>query len=93
MNMKKWQFKIEKSKSFNVLATLPGSEYPDEHIIYTAHWDHLGTDATKDGDQIYNGAHDNPQTVSSQEGCKEESHQAQDESPGSKRPGRFRGRV
>jgi len=51
--------KIEKSKSFNVLATLPGAQMPDEHIIYTAHWDHLGTDANKDGDQIYNGAHDN----------------------------------
>jgi Zn-dependent M28 family amino/carboxypeptidase len=50
---------FEKSKSYNVLATLPGSEKPDEHIIYTAHWDHLGTDETKDGDQIYNGAHDN----------------------------------
>lgn len=51
--------KIEKSKSFNVLATLRGSELADEHIIYTAHWDHLGTDDAKDGDQIYNGAHDN----------------------------------
>jgi Zn-dependent M28 family amino/carboxypeptidase len=50
---------IEKSKSYNVLATLPGSEKPDEHIIYTAHWDHLGTDPSKEGDQIYNGAHDN----------------------------------
>ncbi|WP_395342335.1 M28 family metallopeptidase [Ningiella sp. W23] len=50
---------IEKSKSYNVFASLPGSELPDEHIIYTAHWDHLGKDETKDGDQIYNGAHDN----------------------------------
>ena len=50
---------IEKSKSYNVLATLPGAQMPEEHIIYTAHWDHLGTDAGKDGDQIYNGAHDN----------------------------------
>ncbi len=50
---------IEKSKSYNVLATLPGSERPDEHIIYTAHWDHLGADPTKEGDQIYNGARDN----------------------------------
>ncbi|WP_240485057.1 M28 family metallopeptidase [Aestuariibacter salexigens] len=50
---------IERSKSYNVFATLPGSESPDEHIIYTAHWDHLGTDPTKEGDQIYNGAHDN----------------------------------
>ncbi|MFC4699777.1 M28 family metallopeptidase [Glaciecola siphonariae] len=50
---------IETSKSYNVFATLPGSERPDEHIIYTAHWDHLGKDESKDGDQIYNGAHDN----------------------------------
>ena len=32
---------------------------PDEHILYTAHWDHLGKDTSKDGDQIYNGAVDN----------------------------------
>ncbi|WP_100656270.1 M28 family metallopeptidase [Alteromonas flava] len=50
---------IQRSESYNVLATLPGSEKPDEHIIYTAHWDHLGKDESKDGDQIYNGAHDN----------------------------------
>jgi Zn-dependent M28 family amino/carboxypeptidase len=50
---------FKKSISYNVIATLPGSEKPDEHIIYTAHWDHLGKDETKDGDQIYNGAHDN----------------------------------
>ncbi|MGB3727061.1 MAG: M28 family metallopeptidase [Glaciecola sp.] len=51
--------KIEKSKSYNVFATLPGTKRPDEHIIYTAHWDHLGVDTSKDGDKIYNGAHDN----------------------------------
>ncbi|MDM7860008.1 M28 family metallopeptidase [Alteromonas sp. ASW11-36] len=50
---------IERSASYNVFATLPGTEAPDEHIIYTAHWDHLGKDESKDGDQIYNGAHDN----------------------------------
>ena len=50
---------IKKSISYNFIATLPGSEKPDEHIIYSAHWDHLGTDKTRKGDQIYNGAHDN----------------------------------
>jgi Zn-dependent M28 family amino/carboxypeptidase len=50
---------FEKSKSYNVLATLPGAQMPDEHIVYTAHWDHLGTDEGKEGDNIYNGAHDN----------------------------------
>ena len=51
--------RIKKSKSHNVLATLPGSSAKDEHIIYSAHWDHLGTDTSKKGDQIYNGARDN----------------------------------
>ncbi|MEP1445531.1 MAG: M28 family metallopeptidase [Paraglaciecola sp.] len=50
---------FKKSTSYNVIATLPGSEAPDEHVIYTAHWDHLGKDENKEGDQIYNGAHDN----------------------------------
>ncbi|PCK32388.1 M28 family metallopeptidase [Pseudoalteromonas piscicida] len=50
---------IKKSTSYNFIATLPGSEKPDEHIIYSAHWDHLGTDPNRKGDQIYNGAHDN----------------------------------
>jgi Zn-dependent M28 family amino/carboxypeptidase len=50
---------FKKSLSHNVIATLTGSEKPDEHVIYTAHWDHLGKDESKEGDQIYNGAHDN----------------------------------
>lgn len=50
---------IKKSVSYNFIATLPGSKTPDEHIIYSAHWDHLGTDENRKGDQIYNGAHDN----------------------------------
>ncbi len=50
---------FKKSKSYNVIATLPGSEEPDEHVIYTAHWDHLGKDDSLKGDNIYNGAHDN----------------------------------
>ena len=50
---------VKKSTSYNFIATLPGRTTPDEHIIYTAHWDHLGKDTSKDGDQIYNGAVDN----------------------------------
>jgi Zn-dependent M28 family amino/carboxypeptidase len=50
----------EQVTSRNVLAVLPGSRHPDEWVLYTAHWDHLGTipDA-KGGDSIYNGAVDN----------------------------------
>ena len=37
---------------------------PDEAIIYTAHWDHIGTDPNiSDGDNIYNGAADNASGV------------------------------
>ena len=50
---------IENSLSRNVVARLPGSTYPDEHIIYSAHWDHLGIKPGMEGDNIYNGASDN----------------------------------
>ncbi len=55
-------FAVKQTKvtSKNVIGVLPGSKYPDEWVLYTAHWDHLGTipDA-KGGDAIYNGAVDN----------------------------------
>lgn len=48
------------NKSSNVVAKITGSKRPDEAIIYTAHWDHLGIGRpNKDGDSIYNGALDN----------------------------------
>ncbi len=47
------------SASQNVIAKVTGSTRPDEHIIYTAHWDHLGIGAPIEGDSIYNGAVDN----------------------------------
>ncbi len=44
----------------NVLARLPGSKYPEESVLYTGHWDHLGVGlADAKGDRIYNGAVDN----------------------------------
>ena len=49
---------VEKS-SRNVVGLLPGSETPDEAIVYMAHWDHLGTHEGEAGDNIYNGAVDN----------------------------------
>ena len=48
------------NKSGNVIAKITGSKRPDEVIIYTAHWYHLGIGRpNKDGDSIYNGALDN----------------------------------
>ncbi len=55
----KLENRIKQISSQNVLALLPGSEAPSEAIVYTAHWDHLGTDTRLEGDQIYNGAIDN----------------------------------
>jgi Zn-dependent M28 family amino/carboxypeptidase len=51
--------KIKKDMSKNVIAKITGSEKPDEYIVYSAHWDHLGIGNPIDGDSIYNGAHDN----------------------------------
>jgi Zn-dependent M28 family amino/carboxypeptidase len=42
-----------------VIAKLEGASRPDEYIIYTAHWDHLGKNDALPGDNIYNGALDN----------------------------------
>lgn len=51
--------KIKKSISRNVVAKLPGTVHPDQYIIYSAHWDHLGIGEAIKGDSIYNGAADN----------------------------------
>ena len=54
---------IRQASSRNILARLPGSERPHEAIVYTAHWDHLGSHgsegAAEGEDHIYNGAIDN----------------------------------
>jgi Zn-dependent M28 family amino/carboxypeptidase len=46
-------------ESKNVVAMVPGSVKPDEVVIYTAHWDHLGTDPTRKGHKVCTGAIDN----------------------------------
>ncbi|HLO80811.1 MAG TPA: M28 family metallopeptidase [Chitinophagaceae bacterium] len=56
----KLKVKAEYKKSINVIARITGSKRPDEVIIYSAHWDHLGIGKPgADGDSIYNGALDN----------------------------------
>jgi len=46
--------------SRNVVGRIEGSSHPDETVIYSAHWDHLGVGAPDaKGDRIYNGAVDN----------------------------------
>jgi len=50
---------IKSGSSDNVVAMLPGTTHADEAIVYSAHWDHLGKDPSRSGDQIFNGAVDN----------------------------------
>jgi Zn-dependent M28 family amino/carboxypeptidase len=48
------------NKSHNVIAKITGSQRPDEYVIFSAHWDHLGIGKPDEkGDSIYNGAADN----------------------------------
>ncbi|WP_184155164.1 M28 family metallopeptidase [Sphingobium lignivorans] len=50
---------IRKQASRNVIGILPGKTRPDEYVLYSAHWDHLGRCEPVDGDDICNGALDN----------------------------------
>lgn len=52
---------IRRVQSQNVVALIPGSDlaHRDEYVIYSAHWDHLGTTDAADGPQIFSGAVDN----------------------------------
>ncbi len=52
---------VRKIDSKNVVARLEGSDpaLKGEHVVYSAHWDHIGRDPALPGDQIYNGAADN----------------------------------
>jgi Zn-dependent M28 family amino/carboxypeptidase len=57
--------KVETITSHNVVGLLPGKKYPDETVIYSAHWDHLGIGKPdENGDNIYNGALDNASGIS-----------------------------
>lgn len=51
---------IRKFQSRNVIGVLPGAERPEEYVLHTAHWDHLGRCKPDEaGDDICNGAIDN----------------------------------
>jgi Zn-dependent M28 family amino/carboxypeptidase len=59
---------VTTTESRNVVGILPGTETPDEYMLFTSHWDHLGKKSgEKSGaptedfyrDDIFNGAVDN----------------------------------
>jgi Zn-dependent M28 family amino/carboxypeptidase len=55
-----YKVKHEVIVSKNVAGRIVGTKYPNETLIYSGHWDHLGVGAPDaKGDKIYNGAIDN----------------------------------
>ena len=44
---------------FNVIGLLEGKEKPNEYIVISAHYDHIGINNDLEGDNIFNGANDN----------------------------------
>jgi Zn-dependent M28 family amino/carboxypeptidase len=53
--------RLDRIESRNVIGRLPGGDarLAGEHVVFTAHLDHLGIGAPHGGDSIYNGAQDN----------------------------------
>jgi Zn-dependent M28 family amino/carboxypeptidase len=52
--------KIEVLNLANVVSVLPGKTLPNEYVIFSGHYDHLGINSSKaiNGDSVYNGAND-----------------------------------
>lgn len=50
---------FERTQSYNVVGLLKGDTRPNETVLYSAHWDHLGRCEPVEGDDICNGAQDN----------------------------------
>lgn len=49
---------INRNDYANVVGIIPGSTRPDEVVLFSAHYDHLGIGKPVDQDSIYNGAND-----------------------------------
>ena len=49
---------IEELPLFNVAGMLPGKSKPNEYVLFSAHYDHLGVVQSVEGDSIANGADD-----------------------------------
>ena len=50
--------KVEQLELSNVVGILPGKSRPNEYVIFSGHYDHLGIGKPVQGDSIYNGAND-----------------------------------
>lgn len=53
-----FESKTEESPLFNIVGIIPGKTKPDEYVIFSGHYDHLGILPAVKGDSIANGADD-----------------------------------
>ena len=68
---------VRRFASMSVIGILPGAKHPDEIVLYSAHWDHLGRcTANAAGDDICNGAIDNATGVAALVALAQAHHQA-----------------
>ena len=51
------EFKTDEKPTNNVIGVLKGKSKPNEYVIFSSHYDHLGM-TTEGDDKIYNGAND-----------------------------------
>jgi Zn-dependent M28 family amino/carboxypeptidase len=49
---------ITEQKLANMVGIIPGKSKKDEYVIFSGHYDHIGTGKPVNGDSIYNGAND-----------------------------------
>ena len=56
------EFTVRGKQANNVVGFLPGKSKPDEFVIFSAHFDHLGL-AESGEDKVYNGANDDASGV------------------------------
>ena len=54
---------LSRGESQNVAGYIKGSKHPDEVIVYSGHWDHLGFGKPVNGDSIIHGASDNASAI------------------------------
>ncbi|HZS61034.1 MAG TPA: M28 family peptidase [Gemmatimonadaceae bacterium] len=54
---------VRHMQSDNVIGVVKGTTQPEQYVVFSAHWDHLGIGPAVNGDSIYNGAEDNASGV------------------------------
>jgi Zn-dependent M28 family amino/carboxypeptidase len=62
LNTYRQEFDVKNKPANNVIGVLPGKSKPNEFVVFSAHYDHLGMKTSGD-DKVYNGANDDASGV------------------------------